>query len=457
MTKKKTSKQLTKKSSKKKLYTSSYDNYEKIMIENKIRVTKPKKDKSSVPTSNVNGLEDDKKLLKTQRINIKKNKEKDSKVHYINNLKNDNTATPSEKRAYSKIDECCVLLSDCNEHKKKHKSHNASTINNTKNSSENDKDYSSILKTQGKKIKKIDKKGFKAQSINNFKNDNAAVPTDRRHSQLKECFILLSDFNKQQNNHKSHMDSTSNNTKISSENDNEYSSILKTKEQNIKKVKKRNSKVQNINNLINDNTVVHKKKRHYSQIKESFVLLSDCNEHKKNYKTNKSSSSSNKKISSENDKDYSSILKTQGKKIKKMNKYKVLKRNNLEDDNAAIHTEKRHCIQLKECFVLLSDFNEHKKIHNPLKFSTSSNTKICSENDKDYSSILKTRGKKIKKMNKYKVQKINSLENDNAAIHTEKRHCMQLKECFVLLSDFNEHKQNHKPRKDKERKDKTRF
>lgn len=37
------------------------------------------------------------------------------------------------------------------------------------------------------------------------------------------------------------------------------------------------------------------------------------------------------------------------------------------------------------------------------------------------------------------VQKINNLENDNAVIHTEKRHS-QLKECFVLLSDFNKNK-----------------
>jgi len=39
----------------------------------------------------------------------------------------------------------------------------------------------------------------------------------------------------------------------------------------------------------------------------------------------------------------------------------------LENDNAAIHTEERHS-QLKECFVLLLDFNKNKKIiHKPNK------------------------------------------------------------------------------------------
>ncbi|XP_015378754.1 PREDICTED: uncharacterized protein LOC107172947 [Diuraphis noxia] len=144
MVKKKTSKKLTKISPKKKLNTLSYDNYEKIMIDNKIRVTKSKKDKWSDPISNVNSSEDDKKLSKTQRINIKKKKKKDSKVRYLNNLKNDNSTIPTEKRAYCQIDECLVLISDCNQNKENHKSYKASTIINTKNSSEKDKDYSSM-------------------------------------------------------------------------------------------------------------------------------------------------------------------------------------------------------------------------------------------------------------------------------------------------------------------------
>ncbi|XP_029343489.1 ABC transporter H family member 2 [Acyrthosiphon pisum] len=287
------------------------------------------------------------------------------------------------------MNECFVLLSDCNEHKKSHKTHKGSTGNNTKNSAHIDKDYSSMLKTKEQNIKKK-KKDSKAQKINNLINDNVVAQTKKRqYSQMNECFVLLSDCNEHKKNHKSHKSSTGNNTKNSSENDKDYSSMLKTKEQNIKKKKKEDSKVQKINNLINDNAAAHTKKRQYSQMNECFVLLSDCNEHKKNQKSDKASTRNNTKNSSENDKDDLSIFKTQGKKIKINNKYKAQKKNNLVNDNVAIDTEKKHS-QLKECFVLLSDFNKNKKIiHKPNKASSRKKTMIGSENNKEYLSMSK--------------------------------------------------------------------
>ncbi|XP_060878836.1 putative uncharacterized protein DDB_G0282133 isoform X2 [Metopolophium dirhodum] len=452
MTKKKTSKQLAKISPTKKLYTSSCDKYEKIMTEDKIGVTKSNKDKPSASTFYTNVPEDDKKILKAQGKQIKKKKKQYSKVHNIYNLKTANAAGPSEKRQYSQMNECFVLLSDCNEHKKNHKSHNASTSNNTENSSKNDKDCSSMLNTNEQNIKKKKKEDSKVQNINNLMNDNAVVHTkNRKYSQMNECFVLLSDCNEHKKNHKSHMGSTGNNTKNSSENDKDYSSILKTQGKNIKSKNKIDSKVQKKNNLIHDNAVAHTKKRKYSQMNECFVLLSDCNEHKKNHKSHMGSTGNNTKNSSENDKDYSSILKTQGKNIKSKNKIdsKVQKKNNLINDNAVAHTKKRQYSQINECFVLLSDCNEHKKNHKSHMASTYNNTKNSADNDKNYSSILKTQGKNIKSKNKIdsKVQNINNLINDNAVAHTKKRQYSQLNECFVLLSDCNEHKKNHKSHK----------
>eukprot|EP00102_Acyrthosiphon_pisum_P020791 XP_016658001.1 PREDICTED: GATA zinc finger domain-containing protein 14 [Acyrthosiphon pisum] len=389
--------------------------------------------------------EDDKKLLKTQGKQIKKKKGKYSKVHNINNLKNANAAVPSEKRHYGQIDECFVLLSDCNKHKKNRKSDKRSTGNNTKTISENDKDYSSMLKTKEQNIKKKKKEDSKVQNINSLINDNAVAHTKKR--QMNECFVLLSDCNEHKKNHKSDKGSTGDNTKNSPENNKDYSSILKTQRKNIKNKNKIDSKVQKINNLINDNVVAQTKKRQYSQMNECFVLLSDCNEHKKSHKTHKGSTGNNTKNSAHIDKDYSSMLKTKEQNIKKKKKdSKAQKINNLINDNVVAQTKKRQYSQMNECFVLLSDCNEHKKNHKSHKSSTGNNTKNSSENDKDYSSMLKTKEQNIKKKKKEdsKVQKINNLINDNAAAHTKKRQYSQMNECFVLLSDCNEHKKNQK-------------
>ncbi|KAE9537368.1 hypothetical protein AGLY_006391 [Aphis glycines] len=168
--------------------------------------------------------------------------------------------------------------------------------------------------------------------------------------QTNECFVLLQDFNKKKIIHKANKFSTRNNIKINSENDNKCSSILKTRKQNIKKNKK-NSKDQNISNLENDHIIVHTENRFHNQMNECFVLLSDCN------KLNRASTSNNSKINSENE--YLSILINQRKKIKK-NKIdsKVQNLRNLKNDNAAVHTEKKHNSQSNECFVLLTDFNK---------------------------------------------------------------------------------------------------
>ncbi|XP_022179749.1 putative zinc finger protein 840 isoform X2 [Myzus persicae] len=400
------SKQLTKISPKKKLYTSSCDKYETIMAEDKIKVTKSNKDKSSAATSYVNSSENDKKLLKTQRKKIKKKKKKDSKVHHINSLKNDDTALLIDAR-HNQFKECFVLLSDINEHQKIHISHKASTNKSAKIGSENN-EYSSIF-TQVKTIKEINKKDSKVQNINNLRHDDAAVPTDARHySQLKECFVLLSDFNKNEKIHIPLKASTSNSTKISSGNNNEYSSMVETKEQIIKKRKKGNVKAKKIKNYINDNAVVCTQKKHCNQLKECFVLLSDISEHKKNHKSHKSSTSGNITISSENDKEYSSILRTRGKNVKKINKYKVKKISNLENNNVAIHTEKRHCSKLNDSFVLLSDVSKHKKNHKPNKASTKNKSMIGSfgsENNKEYLSILETQDQNIKMILRSNVEK----------------------------------------------------
>ncbi|CAI6344054.1 unnamed protein product [Macrosiphum euphorbiae] len=370
MAKKKTSKQLAKISPKKK----PCDMYEKISASSFI----------------VNTPEDDKKLLKTQGTQIKKKKKKLSKVHNINNLKNSNAAVLPDKRHYSQVDECFVLLSDCYEHKKNHKSHKASTSNITEKSLKNDNGYLSMLKTKEQNLKKKKKEDSKVQNINNLINAKAVPHTKKRqYSQMNECFVLLPDCNELIKNHKSRISSIGNDTKNSSLNDKNNSSMLKTKEPNIKKKKKEDSKVQNINNLINAKAVTHSKKIQYSQMNECFVLLSDCNEHIQNHKSSMASTSNNTKNSSENDKDYSSILKTQGKNIKSKNKIdsKVQKINNFINDNAVAHTKKRKYSQMKECFVLLSDFNEHKKNHKSHKAPTSNNAKNSADNEKDYSSM----------------------------------------------------------------------
>ncbi|CAH1720540.1 unnamed protein product [Aphis gossypii] len=171
--------------------------------------------------------------------------------------------------------------------------------------------------------------------------------------QTNECFVLLQDFNKKKIIHKANKFSTRNNIKINSENDNKCSSILKTQKQNIKKNKK-NSKDQNISNLENDHIIVHTENRFHNQMNECFVLLSDCN------KLNRASTSINSKINSENE--YLSILINQRKKIEKNKKdSKVQNLRNLKNDNAAVHTEKKHNSQSNECFVLLTDFNKTSK------------------------------------------------------------------------------------------------
>lgn len=117
---------------------------------------------------------------------------------------------------------------------------------------------------------------------------------EKERYQINECFVLLQDFNKKKIIYKANKISTRNNIKINSENDNKYSSILKTRKQNMKKNKK-DCKDQNINNLENDHIIVHTENRFHNQMNECFVLLSDCN------KLNIASTSNNSKINSEND------------------------------------------------------------------------------------------------------------------------------------------------------------
>ncbi|KAF0762535.1 ABC transporter H family member 2, partial [Aphis craccivora] len=116
--------------------------------------------------------------LKTRKQNIKKNK-KDCKVvdQTINNLENDHIIVHTGNRFHNQMNECFVLLSDCN------------------------KLNIGYLINKRKKIKK-NIKDSKVQNLSNFENNNAAVHTENKHTrQSNECFSLSTLLNILKNKH----------------------------------------------------------------------------------------------------------------------------------------------------------------------------------------------------------------------------------------------------------------